>query len=160
MRQLVDHLQNRDFRICGVFIIDSQFMVEPSKYVSGLLSALSAMVTLEIPHVNVMTKLDILSKSARRRLDEYLDPDLQVLLANEKMPGSSKFSKLNACIASLIDNYGLVKFFPLDQSDEDSITDVLLQIDLAIQYGEDLEPDDPDGRDGGMADDDDGYSDT
>ena len=70
MRQLVDHLQARDFRICGVFIIDSQFMVEPSKFVSGLLSALSAMVTLEITHVNVMTKLDILSKSARKRLDE------------------------------------------------------------------------------------------
>lgn len=72
MRQLVDHLQARDFRICGVFIIDSQFMVEPSKFVSGLLSALSAMVTLEITHVNVMTKLDILSKSARKRLDEWV----------------------------------------------------------------------------------------
>ena len=70
MRQLVDHLQARDFRICGVFIIDSQFMIEPSKFVSGLLSALSAMVTLEICHVNVMTKLDILSKSARKRLEE------------------------------------------------------------------------------------------
>ena len=37
----------------------------------------------------------------------------------------------------------MVKFAPLDQSSEDSIGDVLLQIDLAIQYGEDLEPDDP-----------------
>lgn len=70
MRKFVDHLQAKDFRICGVFIIDSQFMVEPSKFVSGLLSALSAMVTLEISHVNVMTKLDILSRSAKKRLDE------------------------------------------------------------------------------------------
>ena len=39
-----------------------------------------------------------------------------------------------------VDDYGLVKFLPLDQSDEESISDVLLQIDLAIQYGEDMEP--------------------
>lgn len=39
-----------------------------------------------------------------------------------------------------MDDYGLVKFLPLDQSDEESLSDVLLQIDLAIQYGEDMEP--------------------
>ncbi len=42
-----------------------------------------------------------------------------------------------------VDDYSLVKFLPLDISDEDSINDVLLQIDLAIQYGEDLEPKEP-----------------
>ncbi|XP_067937527.1 GPN-loop GTPase 3-like [Watersipora subatra] len=158
MRLLVDHLQARDFRICGVFIIDSQFMVDSSKYVSGLLAALSAMVNLEIAHVNVMTKLDLLSRSAKKRLEEYLDPDLQTLLADGQSRGSAKFARLNDAIASLIDDYGLVKFAPLDQSSEESIGDVLLQIDLAIQYGEDLEPTDPDG---GMADEvDDGFSDS
>jgi hypothetical protein len=39
-----------------------------------------------------------------------------------------------------LDNYGLVRFLPLDPTDEESINDVLLQADLAIQYGEDLEP--------------------
>ena len=39
-----------------------------------------------------------------------------------------------------IDDYSLVKFLPLDISEEDSINDILLQIDNAIQYGEDLEP--------------------
>ena len=37
----------------------------------------------------------------------------------------------------------IVKFYPLDISDEDSINDVLTQIDMAIQYGEDLEPKEP-----------------
>ncbi|GAA5797292.1 hypothetical protein HPULCUR_002673 [Helicostylum pulchrum] len=31
-----------------------------SKYFSGVLSAMSAMVNLEIPHVNVMTKMDLI----------------------------------------------------------------------------------------------------
>ncbi|KAJ8312974.1 hypothetical protein KUTeg_010347 [Tegillarca granosa] len=43
------------------------------------------------------------------------------------------------CIGK-IEDYSLVKFLPLDISDEESINDILLQIDTAIQYGEDLEP--------------------
>lgn len=33
-----------------------------------------------------------------------------------------------------------MKFLPIDISDEDTINDVLIQIDTAIQYGEDFEP--------------------
>lgn len=69
MRQLVETLQKWDFRICGVFLVDSQFMIEPSKFISGILTALSTMVNLEIPHVNVMTKIDLLSKKAKKELE-------------------------------------------------------------------------------------------
>lgn len=70
MKQIVDHLESRDFRICGVFVIDSQFMIDSAKFVSGVLSALSAMVTLEISHVNVMSKIDLLSKKAKKNLEQ------------------------------------------------------------------------------------------
>ncbi|CAC5397042.1 GPN [Mytilus coruscus] len=127
MKQLVDKLQRMDFRICGTFLIDSQFMIEASKFVSGVLTALSTMVTLEIPH---------------KDLERYLEPDLPVLLNEEfdESKFSNKFKKLNTAISSVIEDYSLVKFVPLDMSEEDSITDLLLQIDNAIQYGEDLEP--------------------
>jgi len=68
MKQLVGTLQKWDFRICGVFLLDAQFMIEASKFVSGVLTALSTMVNLELPHVNVMTKLDLLSKKAKKDL--------------------------------------------------------------------------------------------
>ncbi|XP_050409535.1 GPN-loop GTPase 3 [Patella vulgata] len=141
MRQLVDTLQNWDFRICGVFIVDSQFMVEPSKFVSGVMSALSAMVNLEIPHVNVMTKVDLLSNKAKKKLDRYLEPDLHSLLHEEfeETKFNHRFRKLNDSIATMIDDYSLVKFIPLDISDEENFNDLLIQIDLAIQYGDDLE---------------------
>ena len=38
-----------------------------------------------------------------------------------------------------IDDYSMVSFLPLNPCDEDSITNLLLQIDNAIQYGEDLD---------------------
>ncbi|XP_062589803.1 GPN-loop GTPase 3-like [Saccostrea cucullata] len=142
MRQLVETLQKWDFRICGVFLVDSQFMIEPSKFISGILTALSTMVNLEIPHVNVMTKIDLLSKKAKKELERYLEPELPVLLAEEFDDSrlSKKFKKLNSSIAKMIDDYSLVKFLPMDISEEDTINDILIQIDTAIQYGEDFEP--------------------
>lgn len=153
MRQFVDTLQKWNFNICGVYLIDSQFLIEASKFVSGTLTALSTMVNLETPHVNVMTKLDLLSKKDKKELERYLEPSMQGLLFEEfeDEKFSKKFKKLNAAMASLIDDYSLVKFLPLDQSDEDSVNDILLQIDMCLQYGEDQEPremrefgDDPD----------------
>jgi hypothetical protein len=38
-----------------------------------------------------------------------------------------------------IDDFSLVQFLPLDVTDEDSVNDVLIQIDCSIQYGEDSE---------------------
>lgn len=37
MRKLVDTLQKWNFRICVVFMIDSQFMVDGAKFLSGIL---------------------------------------------------------------------------------------------------------------------------
>lgn len=141
MRKLVDTLQHWDFRVCGVFLIDSQFMVDPSKFLSGALSALSAMVTLEVPHINVMTKMDLLSKKAKKEIERYLDPDIRGILADGREGYfDQKFQKLTKALGSVVDDFSLVQFLPLNRSDEDSIDVVLNTIDCSIQYGEDLEP--------------------
>ena len=44
-------------RICAVFLIDSHFMVDGGKFISGAMAALSVMVNLEVPHVNVLSKV-------------------------------------------------------------------------------------------------------
>ena len=61
MRRFVDILQTWNFRVCGVFIVDSHFMVDGATFLSGTMSALSVMVNLELPHVNVLSKIDLLS---------------------------------------------------------------------------------------------------
>ena len=38
-----------------------------------------------------------------------------------------------------LSDYGLVQFMPLDISDDEAIANILLYVDSAIQYGEDLE---------------------
>jgi len=156
MKTLVETLANWDFRVCGVFLLDAQFMIEASKFVSGVMCALSAMVNLEIPHVNVITKLDLLNKRAKKELERYLEPDMASLLTEdlEKTNFSKKYNKLTNSIGNLIDDYSLVKFMPLDITDEVGLTDLITHIDNTIQYGEDLEharevPDEVDPDEGG-----------
>eukprot|EP01083_Nonionella_stella_P089899 251050_1 len=51
----------------------------------------------------------------------------------------SKQNRLTEAICSLLDDYSMVSFIPLNITDEESIDHVLAHIDHTIQYGEDLE---------------------
>ena len=60
MRTLVDALQNQaSYRIVGLYLIDAHFLADPAKFVSGVLACLSAMTRLELPHINVLSKMDL-----------------------------------------------------------------------------------------------------
>ena len=48
-----------------------------TKYFSGVLSAMSTMVQLEIPHVNVMSKMDLVSTEADDNEDDEIHRDLE-----------------------------------------------------------------------------------
>ncbi|RUS80690.1 hypothetical protein EGW08_011556 [Elysia chlorotica] len=145
MKQLVEKLQSWDFRVCAVFLLDAQFLVDAAKFVSGSLTALSTMVNLEIPHINILTKMDLLNTSAKKHIDRYLEPELSTLLVQEFQDEEfgHKFQSLNKAMAQLLDDFSLVHFVPLDYSEEENINDVLIQVDMTIQYGEDMEPKEP-----------------
>uniref|UniRef100_A0A803JBA0 GPN-loop GTPase 3 n=1 Tax=Xenopus tropicalis TaxID=8364 RepID=A0A803JBA0_XENTR len=140
MKYLVEQLQQWEFRVCGVFLVDSQFMVESFKFLSGVLAALSAMVSLEIPQCNIMTKMDLLGKKAKKEIEKFLDPDMYSMIEDTSNRfKSNKFKKLTEALCGLIDDYSMVRFLPFDRSDEECMNIVLQHIDFAIQYGEDLE---------------------
>jgi len=161
MRNLVNFLQNKDFRVCGVFLLDSHFLVDTAKYFSGSLAALSAMVTLEIPHINVMSKVDLLDKKARKNMKRFLDPDSFSLLDDDddnlggfgnsspstssssapapQHPLKRRFRQLTNALARVVDDFSLVRFIPLNISDENSIEEVFYSVNNAIQYGEDAD---------------------
>ncbi|KDR18495.1 GPN-loop GTPase 3 [Zootermopsis nevadensis] len=142
MRQLVELLQQRwNFRVCGVFLVDSQFMVDGAKFLSGTMAALSVMVNLELPHINILTKMDLLSKSARNQLDRYLEPDPHTLLGDvqTRSKWSEKYRHLTEAIGRLIEDYSLVRFYPLNIKDEENVADLMLMINNMIQYGEEAD---------------------
>lgn len=138
-RQLADLLQAWNFRVCSVFLIDSQFMIDGAKFLSGTMTALSVMVNMELPHVNVLSKMDLLCKTTRGQLDKYLEPDAHSLLGTVAMESAwgRKYHRLSAAIGTLIEDFSLVRFTPLNLRDEESVADLLMIIDNIIQYGED-----------------------
>lgn len=140
-RRLVELLQSWNFRVCSVFLIDSQFMIDGAKFLSGTMAALSVMANLELPHVNVLSKMDLLSKSGRGQLDKYLEPDAHALLGQVTTESAwgRKYRKLSEAIGMLIEDFSLVRFTPLNLNNEESISDLLMIIDNIIQYGEDAD---------------------
>ncbi|GIL85989.1 hypothetical protein Vretimale_9027 [Volvox reticuliferus] len=149
-RSFVDFLKNGGWSICVVYCLDAHFITDVSKFLAGALQALAAMVKLELPHVNVLTKIDLMED--KRHLDDFLFPDPRQLLPQLTASTGPRFRQLNATMGALLDEFSLVSFLPLDITDEDSITDILGQIDMATQYGEDAEPRIRDEMEGGDGD--------
>lgn len=69
MKKFVDFLQSWSFRVCAVFVIDSHFMINSASFISASMASLSAMVSIEVPWVNVLTKIDLLSRSGKKQLE-------------------------------------------------------------------------------------------
>ena len=136
-KKFVEYLQGQGWSLCAVYLLDAQFITDPTKFIAGCMTCLSAMVQLELPHVNVLTKMDLIED--KQAIEDFLDIDARSLTMQLNMRMGEKFVRLNESIANLIDEYSMVSFFPLDYSVEDSLQDLLTYIDNSIQYGEDEE---------------------
>jgi len=148
-------------RICAVYLIESQFIDDKYKFFSGVLSAMSAMVNLEVPWINVLSKMDLIvgdesdpasgRNGIMRKKDiaRYLEPDPSLLSREQGSSINPRFHALNEAIVQLIEDHPLVSFLPLNLSSTDSLEIVLSHIDFVMQYGEDEEPQEPKDMDDG-----------
>ncbi|KAK1811345.1 hypothetical protein LTR12_014287 [Friedmanniomyces endolithicus] len=151
-----------NIRMCAAYLLESTFIVDRAKFFAGTLSAMSAMLMVELPHVNILSKMDLVKgQMARKELKRYVEPDVSLLQdmpesglvfeykdgvdngdAEEVAKGDT-FGKLNRAVGQLIDDFSLVSFLKLDVQDEDSVGAVLSYIDDAIQFHEAQEPREP-----------------
>ena len=66
--------------MCAAYLLESTFIVDRAKFFSGTLSAMSSMLMLELPHVNILSKMDLVKgQVARKELKRYIDPDISLL---------------------------------------------------------------------------------
>jgi GPN-loop GTPase len=163
---LIAHLSRAgplNISLCAAYLLEATFVIDKAKFFAGTLSAMSAMIMLELPHVNILSKMDLVKDMmGKKELKRFVDPD-QALLDDEDtgrgsaahtvdmrdpaeidtvMSGGS-FQKLNRAVAKLIDDFSMVSFLRLDVQEEDSVGDILSYIDDAIQYHEAQEPREP-----------------
>lgn len=137
MKSIVDSLTKWGYSLCIIYCIDSLIISDASRFIAGTLMCLSGMVQLEVPHINLLTKCDMVED--KKLLESFLDPDVQTLCDQLDMGHNNKFSRLNQVLAQLVDEYSMVAFLPFDITDEEGIDITMQQIDNALQYYDDLD---------------------
>jgi len=141
MRRIAYTLANEGYKLCAIQLLDSMFITDSARFISGTLMCLSAMVQLELPHLNVLSKCDMLP--SQKLLEQFLDPDVDDLLATVNKSSNQSQHGLNAAISHLLSQYSMVSFIPLNIKDEESIETLMMNADYILQYGEDEEPKEP-----------------
>ena len=155
-----------NINLCAAYLLEATFVVDKAKFFAGTLSAMSAMINLELPHINILSKMDLIAAHgvSKKTMRRFIDPDAQLLddedtghdtlnnthtvdLQNPRevdniMTGGS-FKQLNRAVARMINDFSMVSFLQLDVNDEDSVGAILSYIDDAIQFHEAQEPREP-----------------
>ncbi|KAF2121380.1 hypothetical protein BDV96DRAFT_484436 [Lophiotrema nucula] len=161
LRNIFFRLQKLGYRLVVVALTDSVVLSRPSLYVSSLLLALRSMLQMDLPHLNVLTKIDNLKNypDLPFNLDFYTEvQDLKYLLPflnreqTSGIPGpmkadatssaddrdedepTSKYSALNKAIVELVEDFALVGFETLAVEDKKSMMILLRAIDRAGGY--------------------------
>ncbi|KAL2870655.1 GTPase GPN2 [Aspergillus lucknowensis] len=141
LRNIFFKIQKLGYRLIVLHLIDSYNLTLPSMYISSLILCLRAMLQMDLPHLNVLTKIDNLSNYAPLpfNLDFYTEvQDLSYLLpyldAESSRVSHEKFGPLNNAIIQLIEEFGLVGFETLAVEDKKSMMHLLRAIDRASGY--------------------------
>lgn len=134
IRNILHSLQREDFRLAAVHLIDGIYCTDPSKYIAILLTSLTAMINVEMPHVNVLSKFDLVDSEALAFDTDYYTGvmDLERLcetMADDKF--LTNYQGLSRAIAGVIEDYSLVAFHPLNVKDKKSLRKVLAETDKA-----------------------------
>ncbi|KAL1839786.1 hypothetical protein VTJ49DRAFT_1160 [Mycothermus thermophilus] len=141
LRNVFYKLQKMGYRLVCVHLSDSFCLTQPSLYISNLLLALRAMLQMDLPHINVLTKIDKISQydPLPFNLDFYTEvQDLSYLIpsleAEAPAMRSEQFARLNQAIADLVSNFGLLSFEVLAVENKRSMMHLLRVIDRAGGY--------------------------
>ena len=122
-----------DLRLVAVYLMDSLACNDAGKFVSCLTSSLSAMLHMELPHVNLLSKADLMPKNSRFGLGYYCEVmDLSYLVDDLiDDPFLQKYKSLTRALAETIENYSLVSFVPIAIDDNRTVIRALRVIDRA-----------------------------
>ncbi len=116
-------------QLAAVHLCDAHYVTDAAKYISVLLLSLRTMLHLELPHINVLSKVDLIAQygdlgtritpaypfacsrgDTDFNLDFYTEVQDLSYLENALSAASPRYAALNMAITSLIEDYGLVGF--------------------------------------------------
>uniref|UniRef100_A0AC34R602 GPN-loop GTPase 2 n=1 Tax=Panagrolaimus sp. JU765 TaxID=591449 RepID=A0AC34R602_9BILA len=132
--RLIEQFGKWNWRVCAVHLSDAVFISDAGKFVSLILAALSIMINLEVPQVNVLTKADLIDPKKLPYDFSFFQelPDTKYL-ANllDDHPFMLKYKDLTSKLCDVIDDYGLVGFHPLSVKSQELMRKLLKLADTA-----------------------------
>ncbi|KAJ1912931.1 hypothetical protein H4219_005416, partial [Mycoemilia scoparia] len=142
VRNICQRLQKINFQLVSVHLVDASYCTDPAKYISVLLVSLVTMMMIELPHINVLSKIDLIKEFGSEldfNLEYYTEVmDLKYLLfhLNSVDDGGlgRKYEKLNEAICELVEDFSIVGFTTLAIEDKESVANLVKQIDKANGY--------------------------
>ncbi|KAK6459876.1 hypothetical protein DFJ63DRAFT_321436 [Scheffersomyces coipomensis] len=131
----------KKLRLCVVSLVDSLYLTSPSQYISILLLSLRSMLQLDMPHINVISKIDMLRQYGELpfRLDYYTEvQDLSYLTPYLEKESNSilgkNYVRLTELIGELVEDFNLVSFEVLSVENKRCMINLLSVIDKANGY--------------------------
>jgi len=70
---------------------------------------------------------------------KFLNVHVYKVLESVREGMGERWRKLNEAMLGVIEDYAMIRFQPLNVFDEESLQDLLLRVDMTIQYGDDLD---------------------
>ncbi|RHZ22872.1 hypothetical protein DYB37_004661 [Aphanomyces astaci] len=165
VHNIVQKLEKRlEYHVSVVHLVDAHHCTDSAKFISVVLLSLSSMVRLELPHINVLSKMDLIQQYGHLsfNLEFYTDVlDLRYLLdrleaqdygdtyddiededalqpppavAARKLKVRERFRKMHEVLIEVIEDFSLVSFLPLQIEDVDSLQKVVNAIDKSNGY--------------------------
>tara|TARA_B110000444_G_scaffold250921_1_gene278048 strand:+ start:249 stop:1322 length:1074 start_codon:yes stop_codon:yes gene_type:complete len=139
LKNIIGVMQNEwHYRVVTVHLVDGHLCADPWKYVAALMLSLSTMLHLETPHVNVLSKVDLMDKYGELafNLEFYTEvQDLSYLAEYlNSDPKFKEYNKLTNSIMEIIEDFGLVRFTAMSIEDFDSVNRVCQLCDKSIGY--------------------------
>ncbi|ELK02091.1 GPN-loop GTPase 2 [Pteropus alecto] len=118
LRSIFSQMAQWDLRLTAVHLVDSHYCTDPAKFISVLCTSLATMLHIELPHVNLLSKMDLIEHYGKLafNLDYYTEVlDLSYLLDHlASDPFFRHYRQLNEKLVQLIEDYSLVSFIPLN----------------------------------------------
>ena len=112
VRNIVQTMQKFPMQLCAVNLVDSHHCSDAGKFVAVLLMSLSCMLHLELPHVNALSKIDVIQSMGPVDfgLDFYTEVmDLDYLMSVLEERVAPRYAALSRALCGLVEDFGLVK---------------------------------------------------
>ena len=139
LQSVLDALCYKDrIRLVALQLVDVQCCTDAGRFMAASIVALQAMIRLELPHINVLSKGDLVKTfddNVKDNIDRFMhgmdEEDLSMDLDQET---SSRYRELNHAMAEVMTMYHAVSFTLLSVEDKESMLKLLRQADTANGY--------------------------